>query len=332
MTPREVIKRNLEFSGPDRIGIEFGGSGQQADFVWGTRITSSAFKEKRWVEGNFEYYDDVWGNVWYRIKDMGAGGEIFKPALESWDQLKDFKMPDFINSGSYAKAKEDFEKDKLNRFRVASFPGFPFAICRYLRKMEVYFQDLILERENIDKLHDMITTAMEKVIIKIGEETGADGIMFAEDWGIQDRLLIHPDMWREIFKPLYLRLCRAAHSKNLKVLMHSCGYNWDILEDLGEVGINALQFDQPSVYGLERLSEKLQSLKIALYSPVDIQRVYPTGNKKLIQDEAEKMVKLFFRGKGGLIATSYGDLKGIGVKEEWEAWAYEAFRNSSKNR
>ena len=327
MTPREVVKRHLEFSGPDRIGIEFGrAKNQQSEFIWGTRIMDSKFTPKRWVEGNFEYYDDVWGNIWYRIKDMGAGGEIFKPALESWDQLKDFKMPDFIGSLDYAKAKSDFEGDKLNRFRVASFPGFPFAICRYLRKMEIYFQDLILERENVDRLHDMITTEMEKVIIKIGEETGADAIGFAEDWGIQDRLLIHPDMWREIFKPLYARLCKAARSKNLKVIMHSCGYNWEILGDLAEVGINAFNFEQPRVYGLERLADRLQELKIALYSPVDIQRVYPSGDKKLIQDEADNMVKLFFRGKGGFIATTYGDLKGIGVKEEWEEWAYQAFK------
>jgi uroporphyrinogen-III decarboxylase len=191
--------------------------------------------------------------------------------------------------------------------------------------MEIYFQDLVLERENIDKLHDMVTTAMEKVIVKIGETTGADAIMFAEDWGIQDRLLINPEMWREIFKPLYVRLCKAARSVKLKVIMHSCGYNWAIIDDLAEVGINALQFDQPSLYGLEKLSDRLQQHKVALFSPVDIQKVYISGDKKRIQDEARKMVKLFFRGKGGFLAGSYGDLKGIGVREEWEEWAYEAF-------
>ncbi len=325
MTPREVIRKNAEFKSPDRIGISFGKRvAQRSDLVWGGKISPKGFTQTRRIEGNFEYYDDMWGNIWYRVKDMGAGGEIFKPALESWDALKDLKIPDFDGSDDYGKMRKVFEEDKLSRYRVASLPGFPFAICRYLRKMEIFLQDLVLERENVDRLHDIVTGALEKIILRIGD-TGADAVMFAEDWGIQDRLLINPDMWREIYKPLYIRLCTAAHSKGMNVIMHSCGYNRMILEDLAEAGINVLQFDQPAVYGLEFLSEKLQELKVALYSPVDIQRVYPTGDKKKIQDEAVKMARLFFRGKGGFLAGTYGDLKGIGVKEEWEQWAYEAF-------
>jgi len=112
--------------------------------------------------------------------------------------------------------------------------------------------------------------------------------------------------------------------------MHSCGYNWDILDDLAEVGVNAFQFDQPGLYGLERLAGKLQKLKVCLYSPVDIQRVLPSGNRDLIVAEAKKMIKLFGGKHGGLIATTYGDLPGIGVQPEWEKWAYETFLENSR--
>ncbi len=323
MTPREVIQKNIRFQNPDRIGMRFD-RGRMDDFIREVKIAPKGFKEKRWEEGEFEYYDDAWGNIWYRVKSMGSGGEIHKPALEDWDALKDLKIPDFLGSEDFGNIKNLFEADGNLHYRMINIPGFPFAICRYLRKMEIYFQDLVLERDNLDKLHDLVTAAMEKVIKKI-PETGADGIIFFEDWGIQDRLLISPDMWREIFKPLYKRLCDAAHSVKLDVLMHSCGYNWAIIDDLAEVGINAFQFDQPTLYGDEKLAERLQHHKICLYSPVDVQKILPTGNKKLIQDEARKMVKLFFGKKGGLIAKNYPDLHGIGVKEEWDEWMYQAF-------
>jgi len=51
----------------------------------------------------------------------------------------------------------------------------------------------------------------------------------------------------------------------------------------------------------------------------------PTGNKKLIEESAEQMVELFFNQNGRFIAKNYGDLKGIGVKEEWDQWAYDIF-------
>jgi uroporphyrinogen decarboxylase len=322
MTSREIIKRNLEFTKPERIGISFE-RGRRSDML-GAAVDLAGFKEKRWVEGNFEYYDDIWGTVWVRVKDGASGGEVFKPVISDWSMLKDLKLPDLVNNGNYDDIKKVYESDKENRYRIFFIRHFLFAICRYMRKMEIYFQDLALERENIDKLHDMVATLLEGVIKKAGA-TGADGIFFCEDWGIQDRLLIHPDMWREIYKPLYKRLCDAAHSANMHVLMHSCGYNWEILDDLAEVGINAFQFDQPLLYGIERLSEKLQKKKVCLFSPVDIQKVLPTGDKKLITDTAHKMVKLFFGKNGGFIAKDHGDISGIGVKEEWVKWAYDAF-------
>ncbi|MFH1824522.1 MAG: uroporphyrinogen decarboxylase family protein [Candidatus Firestonebacteria bacterium] len=323
MIPREVIKRNLRFTCPSRIGLAFD-SNKKNDFCQEVKISPKGYKQKRWIEGKFEYYDDPWGNIWYRIIDMAKGGEIFKPAISDWSMLKDYKLPDFLNSPDFENIKKIFDKDKGEHYRLVNLPGFPFSISRYLRKMEDYFQDLILERENIDKLHNMVTSLLEEVIKKI-PVTGADGVILYEDWGTQDRLLIHPNMWREIFKPLFKRLCDVAHSVGLDVLMHSCGYNWDILDDLAEAGINAFQFDQPSIYGLERLANKLQSLKVCLFSPVDIQKVLSTGNKEIIINEVHMMVKLFFRDKGGFIAKNYGDLVSIGVKPEWDDWAYETF-------
>jgi len=134
-------------------------------------------------------------------------------------------------------------------------------------------------------------------------------------------------MWRDIFKPLFARLCEAAHACGLHVLMHSCGYNWEILNDLAEVGINAFQFDQPAIYGLERLAAKLNGLKVCLYAPVDIQKVMPAGDRARIEGEARRMVELF---GGHFIAKNYGDLHGIGVKPEWDDWAYQVFLASAK--
>jgi hypothetical protein len=232
-------------------------------------------------------------------------------------------MPDFDNPARYVAPGQVF-KAAPDKYHLGCIPGFPFAICRYLRKMEIYFQDLILEREHIDVLHDKVSGLLERVIRQFAA-TGADGIFFCEDWGIQDRLLISPTMWREIFKPLYQRLCDTAHQSGLQVLMHSCGYNWEILDDLAETGVDAFQFDQPGLYGLERLAGKLKSIGVCLWSPVDIQKVMPTGDRKLIESSAEQMAELFFRQNGRFIAKNYPDLKGIGVTEEWDGWAYSKF-------
>jgi hypothetical protein len=137
-------------------------------------------------------------------------------------------------------------------------------------------------------------------------------------------------MWREIFAPLYERLCAAAKDCGMYVLMHSCGYNAAILDDLAAVGVSCFQFDQPLLYGLEELGARLRKLRMCLWAPVDIQKVMPTGDRKLIERSARAMVSLFGRPEGGLIAKCYGDLPGIGVDERWDDWAYDVFVQEGK--
>ncbi len=325
MTPREVIQANLAGSAAPRIGMNFD-RGRWNDLHMRGPDASSAWSQRVWSDGRFEYYDDPWGNVWRRMPGMSQKGEIDRPALPDWSDLPKLRLPDFGDPGRYRTAREAFARDTA-LYRVGFLPGFPFDICRYLRKMEIYFQDLHLERSHVDRLHGMVTDLLEETIARWAE-AGADAVMFGEDWGVQDRLLIRPEMWREIYKPLFARLCGAARSRGLAVIMHSCGYVWDILGDLAEVGVNAMQFDQPALYGLDRLSPRLRLLGLALHAPVDIQRVLPTGERETIEEEARRMVALF---EGRFIAKNYPDLHGIGVEEEWDQWAYAVFAEAAGN-
>ena len=318
MTPRDIIVANIENRCDDRIGLNFGGAGRRNDFV-GAGCAYSA-PTRKWEEGDLEYSTDMWGNTWHRLKHMSQGGEVCKPAIADWSQLDQLTLPDLANPAHYEGARKLGATDH-EHFRLGWMPGWPFATCRYLRKMEVYFADLTLERDHIDVLHDRITTLFEGMIDRYGEAK-LDGIMFCEDLGTQDRVLIGPRMWRDIYRPLYERLTSRAHRYGMKVIQHSCGYNWALVDDLCEAGIDCLQFDQPAVYDQPALAAKLRRHHVGLFSPCDIQKVLPTGNRAYIEQETTRLVETF---RGGFIAKNYGDLKGIGVEPEWDRWAYEAF-------
>lgn len=318
MSPREIILANIEFRCDDRIGFNYtNGDGRLDDFCWAW--SEHGVETERWERDGFEYYTDTWGNVWHRIIGMSSGGEIFKPAIEDWSQLDQLELPDLANPDNFAMARQ-FGSSDTDRFRCGSM-AWPFSVCRYLRKMETYFLDLIAERERIDVLHDRVTSLLEDVIDQFGA-AGMDGIFFCEDLGVQDRLLMSPAMWRDIFRPLYERLTSRAHSHGMKVIQHSCGYNWLLIDDLCEAGIDCLQFDQPAVYDMPALAAKLRQHGVGLFSPCDIQKILPTGNRELVERESARMVDLF---RGGLIAKNYPDLHGIGVDPEWDGWAYDTF-------
>lgn len=318
MTSREIVLANIEHAAPPRPGFDFH-RGRLNDFFFAAASPSAAFTPRRWEEGPFEYYEDEWKNVWKRMKDGCAKGEIDRPALADWADLDNLHVPDLDNPARYAEMKRLFAEE-TGRFRV-SFTNWVFNAARYLRRMDIYFMDLIQHRDEIERLHDRIADVLEGAIRCIGD-AGADAVMFCEDLGVQDRLLMSPAMWRDIFRRHYVRLTGAAHACGMKVIMHSCGYNWELVDDLCEAGIDCLQFDQPAVYDMPALAGTLRRHKTALYSPVDIQQVLPTGDRARIEAEAARMVDLF---GGGLIVKNYPDLAGIGVKNEWDDWGYEAF-------
>ncbi len=106
--------------------------------------------------------------------------------------------------------------------------------------------------------------------------------------------------------------------------MHSCGYIYEILEDLIECGVDVFQFDQPTLMDINRIS-KFFNGRVSLFSSVDIQKHLPTGNKELIEKSARELVEKFFVNGGGFIARDYRDYPTIQVKTEWAQWMRDEF-------
>ncbi|MFA7230093.1 MAG: uroporphyrinogen decarboxylase family protein [Victivallaceae bacterium] len=318
MNSREIIHANLEHCNPVRPGLTFN-NGRINDMCWGGPDNPKGWTKKRWVEGQYEYYDDIWGNIWVRMTDGCAAGEVFKPAIEEWTQLKDFQIPQYDFEETVNSMRQGFAKGG-DKFKLAGMPGWVFASSRYLRKMEIYLIDMLLYPEELKQLHEKVAGVFE-LLIRAAGEAGGEGIFFCEDMGTQNGLLFSPALWQEYFGDLYRRLFGLAHECGMKVFMHSCGQNRQILEPLLQAGVDCFQFDQPAIYDMAELAQLLKKYQAALWSPIDIQKIMPTGDRQIIEKGVEDMFKHF---EGGLIFKNYGDLKGIGVKNEWDNWAYQA--------
>lgn len=317
MLSRDIIIANIECRCDERIGLNFTGDRANDFAMVGVKHD---IETRTWTEGDVEYHTDIWGNLWHRKVHMSQGGEVCKPILEDWNDLDNLTLPP-LDTPSYFDAARQRAQREPDRFACGFLPGWPFSTCRYMRRMEVYFMDVVTEPDRIAILHDRVTSLLERVIDRFAE-AGMHGVMFCEDLGTQDRVLIGPPMWRQLYRPLYERLTSRAHGHGMKVIQHSCGYNWSLIDDLCEAGIDCLQFDQPAVYDQPALAAKLRQHGVGLYSPCDIQKVLPTGDRELIERETTRLVETF---RGGFIAKNYPDLHGIGVDPEWDRWAYETF-------
>jgi len=321
VTPREIVQSTITFGHPERIALALPDP-YPDDTVWGGVAPDPNRKPSRTFppeEGR--KWEDEWGNIWAATTDFYQG-EVIEGALQDWSQLDSYRMPPFDDPARYQKAAAAFANTP-GRYHIGGLPGFPFSIMRYLRRMDIFLADLLLHPAEVGRLAERVIALLCRCMDNWAA-AGADAIMYAEDWGTQDRLLVSPAMWRRIFKPYFLILCGHARSRGLSVWMHSCGYIFDIVEDLIECGVAVLQFDQPGLYGVDRLAAEFGG-RVTFYCPVDIQRVLPTGDIPRIEAFARDLVeKLGARG-GGFIAGYYESMEGIGVKPEWQDAACRAF-------
>ena len=120
-----------------------------------------------------------------------------------------------------------------------------------------------------------------------------------DDWGGQQSMLVSPAVWREIFKPLYTAYIDIARDAGKYMIMHSDGYITDIIPDLIELGLHAIN-SQVFCMGVQELGEKFAG-RITFWGELDRQQLLPHGSAADIIAASRLMRHHLYRD-GGLIA------------------------------
>ena len=183
-------------------------------------------------------------------------------------------------------------------FVIAPCVPRPFERLQWLRKTENFFVDLIASphevRSLLDKAHDFFLKELE-----LWCKTEVDGIWFMDDWGSQSALLISPTLWKDFFKPCYKDYVDIAHHYSKKAFFHSDVYITDIIPELIEIGVDAINC-QIFCMGVEGLGKKYKG-KITFWGEIDRQNLLPYATLKEI-DSAVRLVKESLYQSGGVIA------------------------------
>lgn len=338
MTRKEIIKKVIEFDCPPRIGLDFN-EPHEKDIAW---ILSARLINKKYADKSEwgHYEDDLrlvpdfkgeirrdnYGNIYGKLEGK-TKGECMKGAIQDgWEYLDNYQMPEYDETYEN-ELLEIFEQNK-GKFLLGALGVSVFSTMRDLRRIDNMLMDLVLEEDNVRKLMTKIES-LALLLIEKASDVGFDGVIVYDDWGTQQALLINPELWRNIFKPVYKKLADKVYERGMKFFVHSCGYVYDIIEDFIKVGVDVLQFDQPELIGVERLADKFGG-RVSFWSPVDIQKIMLTGDKEIIQNEAKRMIDYFRKFNGGFIAKDYPIWEDINVKDEWAQWARDIFIANAK--
>ncbi len=139
-----------------------------------------------------------------------------------------------------------------------------------------------------------------------------DVIMMGDDYGFQAGPQISPKLFRELFKPHLLRICRAVKESapGIKILLHSCGGVAPFIPDFIEAGIDALSPVQITAAGMDPVRLKKEfGREIAFWGGgVRTQTALSKGSPADVAGEVRELLDIFKPG-GGYIFSPIHDLQ-----------------------
>jgi len=250
-----------------------------------------------WRKGT---YVDEWGSVWLNLDD-GIAGEVKHPAVAEWSALDRLRPPSIPDD--FAAPAEAALRRRPDAF-VTLVGGQIFERLQYLRGSENLYMDIMDQTAEFRRLVEIVMDWLHRRVDRC-LQSPCHAVQFADDWGSQRSLLISPDLWRGFFKPRYAELFERVRAAGKFVFMHSDGYILDIIEDLIEIGVNALN-SQVWAMGPEELGRRFRG-RITFWGELNRQSTLPHGTPSDVRAAIGEMKRCLAAPNGGLIAQSEVD-------------------------
>ena len=125
---------------------------------------------------------------------------------------------------------------------------------------------------------------------------------FAGNFG----LLISPETWRRLFKPLYAKWLAMAKARDLHTFLHCCGNIVEVLPDLIDSGLDAWQTVQTHLpgQGARRIKREFGQ-HLTFIGGIDTTNVLSYATPEQVRQHVRQQIRLLGEGGGYICAPDH---------------------------
>ncbi len=251
------------------------------------------------------YFEQTWWPFAEGEADLDAMPGVWAESM--WAAVASPPGPETSGPGGLERLAEGARRlrESTDRAILGLFGGNLLEFGQFLYRNDNFFMLLAAEPK---KAHAFLDRMVELHLVNLEAYLGAVGdcidiIVFGDDLGMQTGPQISPAMYREFFKPRHRALwTRAKELAEVKVNLHSCGGIRELLPDLIEAGLDAVNPVQINCRGME-----LEGLKrdfgadIVLWGGgCDTGRILPDETPRKVADHVRRQVDTG-RKNGGFV-------------------------------
>lgn len=344
MTPRERLIAVLNHEVPDRIPLDYWATAEatrklldylgvkdMAQMQERLHVDPVVAVAGRYVGPELPEGKDVFGCVHKKV-DYGTGvyDEWVHGPLEQYSSVEEIEANytwpspdwwDYSDIPAQVKGKDDLP--------VAGGGSEPFLTYKNLRGMEQAYMDLVLNPEIVhyclDKLFDLAYENTRRIYEQIPGRITTSYV--AEDLGGQESLLMSRAQIHEFLLPRMKRIMDLVHEGGGFVFHHSDGAVRDVIPDMIEAGIDALNPIQWRCRGMEREGLKRDfGEQIIFHGAMDNQYTLPFGTVEEVRREVLDNIRILGEGGGYVLAPCH-NIQAVGPAENVVAMYETAYEN-----
>ena len=186
----------------------------------------------------------------------------------------------------------------------------------FLRRIDNFLMDLLLEPEKVEALLDALMerhmVTLQKVCAAVGDV--ADVIRFGDDLGTDQGPFMQPDLYRTMFKPRHRMLCDYVHANSsMHTFLHSCGSIDLVVPDLIDAGFEILNPVQTNARGMEpdRLKRDFGKDVTFWGGGVDTRTILNNGSPADVRKQVLQRLEIFAPGGGFVFNTVHNILPDV---------------------
>jgi uroporphyrinogen decarboxylase len=186
---------------------------------------------------------------------------------------------------------------RTDRAIVGLFGGNLLEIGQFLYRNDNFFMLLAAEPARAEAFLDTVVelhlASLRRFLGAVGDSI--DVIVFGDDLGMQSGPQISPEMYRRIFKPRHSLMWKTAKSlAPVKIMLHCCGGVRELLPDLIDAGLDAINPVQITCSGMEPRGLKGDFGKDIVFwgGGCDTREVLPHGTPQEVRDHVRRQVEI----------------------------------------
>lgn len=254
-----------------------------------------------WGIGQIEIEPGVWFPGVHPLKDAKR--------IEDLESYTGWPDPHDQSRVAHVKAQAKLLAD-AGEYAIMATPWLLFPLERAfgLQGMDVFLLNLSMDPDFAQALlrknAELCKALMGPFLRELGENV--DIIKIGDDLGTQTSLLMSPEMYREILKPIHADyIAFIKEHTRAKVFFHTDGDVFPLIEDFIEIGVdilNPIQTSAGRMADLHRLKRRYGSLMV-FCGAIDTQKVLPQGTPDDVREEVRRVIQILGPGGGYMVSS-----------------------------